>query len=203
LKSIVTNDRELRKNTIANLYRYSDLSIETIAQQVDMEASKVQEIVNELVKSDALDVLVDQSITRVEKIMTPAVISLDCSRTAREAAALMAEKEIGSIVVTKNGRPFGIVTQSDIVRWAGLREKLLDVELEGSVSQPLITVGRGTTVEEAANVMIRNQIHKLPVVDGDKLLGIITITDLAVFLSPSRRPGLALSVLHAISRGTK
>lgn len=204
MKAIIADERESRKkSTIANLYRYSDLSVKAIAQQVDMEASKVREIVDDLVKNDALEVLVDQSMARVEKIMTPAVISLDCSRTAREAAALMAEKEVGSVIVTKDGKPFGIVTHSDIVRWAGLRQKLLDATLEGSVSQPLITVGRGATVEEAANVMIQNQIHKLPVVDGDKLLGIVTITDLAVFLSPSRRPGLALSVLQAISRGTK
>lgn len=192
-----------KKSTIANLYHYSDLSIEAIAQQVDMKVNKVQEIVDDLVKSDALEVLVDQSRTRVEKIMTSVVISIDCSRTAREAAALMAEKEIGSVIVTKDGRPFGLVTHSDIVRWTGLRQKLLDAKLEGSVSRPLITVGRGATVEEAAKVMIKNRIHKLPVVDGDKLLGIVTITDLAVFLSPSRRPGLALSVLQAISRGTK
>jgi CBS domain-containing protein len=205
LRSMVEGERKSReKNTIANLYRYSDLSVEAIAQQVDMEADKVQEIIDDLVKNDALEVLVDQSMARVEKIMTPAVISLDCSKTAREAAALMAEKEIGSVVVTKGGKPFGIVTQSDIVRWAGLRQKLLDAKLEGSVSRPLITIGRGATVEEAAKVMmIKNQIHKLPVVDGDKLLGIVTITDLAVFLSPSRRPGLALSVLQAITRGTK
>jgi len=204
LKAVIADERESRKkSTIANLYRYSDLSVKAIAQQVDMEASKVRGIVDDLVKNDALEVLVDQSMARVEKIMTPDVISLDCSRTAREAAALMAEKEVGSVIVTKDGKPFGIVTHSDIVRWAGLRQKLLDATLEGSVSQPLITVGRGATVEEAANVMIQNQIHKLPVVNGDKLLGIVTITDLAVFLSPSRRPGLALSVLQAISRGTK
>jgi predicted transcriptional regulator len=149
------------KNTIANLYRYSDLSVEAIAQQVDMEADKVQEIIDDLVKNDALEVLVDQSMARVEKIMTPAVISLDCSKTAREAAALIAEKEIGSVVVTKNGKPFGIVTHSDIVRWAGLRQKLLDAKLEGSVSRPIITIGRGSTVEEAAKVMIKNQIHML------------------------------------------
>jgi CBS domain-containing protein len=204
LRSIVEGERESReKNAIANLHRYSDLSVKAIAQQVDMEADKVQEIIDDLVKNDALEVLVDQSMARVEKIMTPAVISLDCSKTAREAAALMAEKEIGSVIVTKDGKPFGIVTHSDIARWAGLRQKLLDVKLEGSVSQPLITVGRGATVEEAAKVMIKNQIHKLPVVDGGRLLGIVTITDLAAFLSPSRRPGLALSVLQAITRGTK
>jgi CBS domain-containing protein len=204
LRSVVEGEREARKrSTIANLCRYSDLSVEAIAQQVDMEAGKVQEIVDDLVKNEALEVLVDQSVTRVEKIMTSSVVGLDCSKTAREAAALMAEKEIGSVIVTKDGKTFGIVTHSDIVRWAGLRQKLLDVKLEGLASRPLIKVGRGTTVEEAAKVMIKHQIHKLPVVDIDKLLGIVTITDLVVFLSPSRRPGLALSVLQAISRGTK
>lgn len=201
---MVENERESRKkSTIANLYRYSDLSIEAIALQVDLEADKVQEIIDDLVKNDALEVLVDQSVTRVEKIMTPAVISLDSSKTARDAAALMAEKEIGSVVVTKAGKPFGIVTHSDIVRWTGLWPKLLESKLEGQVSHPLITVGRGATVEEAAKMMIKSRIHKLPVVDRDKLLGIVTITDLAVFLSPSRREGLALSVLQAISRGTE
>jgi CBS domain-containing protein len=204
MRSVSEGERESRrKSTIANLYRFSDLSLEAIAQQVDMETDKVQEIIDELVKEDALEVLVDQSTARVEKIMTPAVISLDCSKTAREAAALMAEKEIGSVVVTKDNKPFGIITHSDVVRWAGLRPKLFDAKIEGLVSRPLISVGRGATVEEAAQLMIKNRIHKLPVIDRGKLLGIVTITDMAVFLSPSRRPGLALSVLQAISRGTK
>lgn len=193
---------ERERSTIANLYRYSDLSTEAIAQQVDMDASKVQKIVDDLVKNDALEVVIDQSTTNVEKIMTPIVITLDCSKTVREAAALMAEKEIGSVIVTKWGRPFGIVTHSDIARWAGLRQQLLNVELEGLASRPLITVGRGTTVEEAAKALIKNQIHKLPIIDDQgKLLGIVTITDLAVFLAPSRRPGMALSILQALSRG--
>lgn len=201
MRSLMVDEK--KKSTITNLYRYSDLSVEAIAQQVDMDASAVQQIIDNLTREDALEVLIEQSITKVEKIMSPIVISLDVSKTPREAAALMAENQVGSVVVTKNGKPFGIVTQSDIVRWAGKWPKLLDSKLEGIASVPLIKVGRGTSVEEAAQIMMKNQIHKLPVVDGEKLLGIVTITDLAVFLSPSRRPGLALSVLQAISRGTK
>jgi CBS domain-containing protein len=195
------NQIEKERKKIATLYRYSDLSVEAIAQQVGMDANDVQEIVDNLIKKDALEVIIEQSETRVEKIMSPIVLSLDCSKTVREAAALMAEKEIGSVLVTKGDRPFGIVTHSDIVRWAGLRPQLLDVELEGLASRPLVTLGRGATVEEAANEMIGNQIHKLPIIDDQgNLLGIVTITDLAVFLSPSRRPGLALSILQALSR---
>jgi len=201
LRSLMVNEK--KKSTITNLYRYSDLSVEAIAQQVDMDVGTVQQIIDILTREDALEVMIEQSITNVEKIMSPVVVSLDCSKTPREAAALMAENRVGSVVVTKSGKPFGIVSQSDIVRWTGEGSKLLDSTVEGLASVPLITVGRGTSVEEAAKIMIKNQIHKLPVVDGDKLLGIVTITDLAVFLSPSRRPGLALSVLQAISRRTK
>jgi CBS domain-containing protein len=195
------NQIEKERKKITTLYRYSDLSAEAIAQQVGMDANEVQKIVDNLIEKDALEVIIEQSETRVEKIMSPIVLSLDCSKTLREAAALMAEKEIGSVLVTKGDRPFGIVTHSDIVRWAGLRPQLLDVELEGLASRPLVTLGRGATVEEAANEMIGNQIHKLPIIDDQgNLLGIVTITDLAVFLSPSRRPGLALSILQALSR---
>lgn len=202
--STANRQAERKRSIIANLYRYSDLSVEAIAEQVDMDAREVQKIVDNLVKNDALEVVIDQSTTRVEKIMTPIVMTLDCSRTVREAAALMAEKGIGSVLITKGGRPFGIVTHSDIARWAGLRQKLLNVELKGLASRPLITLGRGATVEEAAKAMIENQIHKLPIIDDQgKLLGIVTITDLAVFLSPSRRPGMALSILQAISRGKR
>ncbi|MGC2483788.1 MAG: CBS domain-containing protein, partial [Nitrososphaeraceae archaeon] len=67
----------------------------------------------------------------------------------------------------------------------------------------------GMTVQEAAERMIKNKIRRLPIVDDlgrrgkENLIGIVTITDLAVFLSPSRRPGISLSILQAISRGRK
>ena len=53
------------RSIIANLYRYSDLSVEAIAQQVDMDAKEVQKIVDNLVKNDALEVVIDQSTTKV------------------------------------------------------------------------------------------------------------------------------------------
>lgn len=189
-----------KKNVIANLYRYSDLSAKAISHQVDMDVKEVKKIIDALVKDEALEVFVDQSTTNVGKIMTPIVITIDSSETVREAAILMADNRIGSVVVTKNGKLFGIVTQSDIVRWIALGEELFVAKLRDLASRPLITARSGT-VEEAARIMIKNHIHKLPIVEGNKLLGIVTITDLAVFLSPSRRPGLVLSVLQAIPRG--
>jgi CBS domain-containing protein/predicted transcriptional regulator len=137
----------------------------------------------------------------------------------------MAQNEVGSIIVTKdsgkdnNGnqarrkpsgvsRPYGIVTERDMVR-------RLDPVVIGSdfyfqnallghiCSHPLIAAHRGISVYDATEIMIKNRIRKLPILNsrGDKIIGIVTTTDLAMFLSPSKRPGLVSSLLQAMSRG--
>jgi CBS domain-containing protein len=188
---------------ITSLYHYSDLSVGAIADQIDADVREVQKIVDGLVKDEALRMWLDQSMTKLEEIMSTKVASLDYSKSAFDAAVLMADKAIGSVIITKDDVPFGIVTERDIIRRAGIKRDLLlkDVGLEGIASHPLIVADPSLTVEEAADVMLTNKIRKLPIVARGRLLGIVTITDLAAFLSPSRRPGLALSVLRAISRG--
>lgn len=199
---ITTNAKKYKTDVVASFYRYSDLSVEAMADQLDMNVSDVQEIIVELMKVDALEMFVEQSTAPVEKIMTSDVVCLDCSKTALDAAALMTERQIGSVVVKKDGRPFGIVTERDMVRGVSSKDKgvtFKDVKLEDLASRPLITAEPGLSLEEAAEIMSKNKIRKLPVVGSGKLLGIVTITDLAMFLSPSRL-GLAPSILRAISR---
>jgi predicted transcriptional regulator len=74
---------------------------------------------------------------------------------------------------------------------------------EFTTGRPLIYAEPGLTVQEATELMIKNKIRKLPIVHGQRLVGIVTVTDLAVFLSPTKRPGLALSTLQAISRSRR
>lgn len=194
-----------KREVVTSLYRYSDLSIKNIAQQVDMSLHEVQSITDELAKSDALQTLVKQSITQVENLMSTNVISLDISKTVGDAAASMTEKNVGSIIVTKeDGRPFGIITERDLVRGLAKREELYfrATLLESFASHPLITAKPTIAVEEAAEVMFKNKIRRLPIVNEPGLVvGIVTVTDLSMYLSPTRRPGLTLSILRAISRG--
>jgi CBS domain-containing protein len=137
--------------------------------------------------------------------MSTNVISLDISKTVGDAAALMTEKKVRSVIVTKDdGKPFGIITERDLVRGLGKREELYfrATLLESFASRPLITTKPTTTVEEAAEVMFKNKIRRLPIVNEYGLVvGMVTVTDLAMHLSPTRRPGLTQSVLRAISRG--
>jgi signal-transduction protein with cAMP-binding, CBS, and nucleotidyltransferase domain len=129
--------------------------------------------------------------------MSTNVVSLDISKTAAYAAALMTEKKVGSVIVIKNNRPFGIVTERDLVR-----RYFRDTLLESLASHPLITAEPTTTVEKAAEIMLKNKIRKLPIVDeNNTVAGMVTVTDLAMFLLPTRRPGLTLSILQAVSRG--
>lgn len=196
------DDRARKLEAIASYYYYSDLSAEAIACQVDMDLDEVQKAMDDLAKEEALKLLADQATTRIESIMTPEVVCLESYKTALDAAVIMRDKEVSSVVVTKNNDPFGIVTERDIVRKVGAKGiPLKDVKLEELASRPLIAVESGLTVEEAADLMTRSKIHKLPVTSAHRLVGMVTITDLAAFLSPSRRPGLALSVLQAMSRG--
>lgn len=211
----LTNDNALleekdvirKKEIVTSLYHYSDLSVRNIAQQVDMPINKVQKITDDLTKSAALQFLVEQGTTTVEKIMSVDVVSLDYSKTASDAALLMSTKNVGSVIVTKNDRPFGIVTERDLIRRIGKKDIYFrDILLEHMASLPLITAEMQMTVEEAAQIMLKNKIRRLPKVNvGNKkqVVGIVTVTDLAMFLSHTRRPGLALSILRAISRGRK
>lgn len=192
-----------KKQLVNSLYRHSELSLQSIAQQVDMSLKEVQDITDDLLLSDVLQLLVEQSTTKVENIMTRDAKSLDISKTAADAAELMSEKKVGSIIVTKNhGRPFGIVTERDLVRRIGKKDIYFrDILLEHLTSRPLITLESRATVEEAARTMSKHKIRKLPIVYEGSVVGILTTTDLATFLSPTRRLGLTLSVLQAISRG--
>jgi CBS domain-containing protein len=163
-----------------------------------MSPIEVQQITNDLAKTEASQSFVEQSTTKIEKIMSHNVVSLDVSKTAAHAAALMSERKVGSVIVTKNGRPFGIVTERDLIR-----RYYRDMLLENLASHPLITTEPTITVEKAAEIMLKNKIRKLPIIDENnpRAIGIVTVTDLAMFLPPTRRPGLTLSILRAISRG--
>lgn len=193
------DEKELlrKEEVVTSFHRYSDLSIKNIAQQVDMPLTEIQRITDKLVKLNTSRLFEEESTTRIEKIMSTDVVSLDISKTAADAAALMTENKVGSVIVIKNDGPFGIVTERDLVR-----RYFRDTLLESLASHPLITAEPTTTVEKAAEIMLKNKIRKLPIIDeNNTVAGMVTVTDLVAFLVPTRRPGLTLSILQAVSRG--
>ena len=119
----------------------------------------------------------------VASIMTRDVISIDHAKTAHDAARIMMEKKIGSVIVTAYGKPFGIVTERDLSRIMAI------IGIPGNclilsflASRPLVCTNPSCTISEAANIMARYNIDHLPVLENGKIVGMVTTRDLAMYL---------------------
>lgn len=116
----------------------------------------------------------------VQEIMRTTVYTVRPDDTCEFAAQFMANKLIGSlIVVDDEDGVLGIVTETDMVRKLVAKGKDTNTLVREIMTQDIVVIGPEFTIEEAADVMIQNKIKKLPVVENDKMVGIITTTDIA------------------------
>ena len=113
--------------------------------------------------------------------MTESVVTAPASSPVQEVAALMRERNVGSVVLLDEaGGPAALVTDRDLcisVLAAG-HERCLAAGAHASL--PVITGSPDMEVEEAADLMVAHGIRRLPVLDGGRLAGIVTLDDLAV-----------------------
>ena len=121
--------------------------------------------------------------TTIASVMKRDVITMDHTKTAHDAATLMTEKRIGCVIITAYEKPFGIVTERDLVRiLANLNISAKCLLLSFLASRPLICASTTQTIQEAADIMGKYNIDHLPIVEKDKIVGIVTTRDLAVYL---------------------
>lgn len=111
-------------------------------------------------------------------IMTEKVITVSTKEKVSKALAIMAKNDIGSLVVVDKGQPVGILTERDIIRRLVKDWKIRDVPVDDLMSHPLITAEPETPSWEAFRIMLKKRIRRLPLVDGGKLVGIVTERDL-------------------------
>jgi CBS domain-containing protein len=116
--------------------------------------------------------------TKVREVMTEEVISVDIGTSVKDAAEEMERRDISSIVILERGQPAGIVTERDLVRKVLLGGLPLETEIGEIMSSPLITVEPDTELCEVSNLMAEAKIRRLPVKEGNKLVGIVTATDI-------------------------
>lgn len=121
--------------------------------------------------------------TFVKDVMITNVAVLDSSSMIKDAAKIMDDKNIGCVIVTKKELPIGILTERDFVRRIAAKEQPLTSPLHTIMSTPLISIDPDETVWEAAEQMKINNIHKLPVIQDKKIIGIITASDLVEICS--------------------
>jgi len=114
----------------------------------------------------------------VGKVMTRRVFTVEETYSVGEAARIMNDKRIGSVLVTRNGQPYGVFTERDLVTKILLNEKPLATELSAVSSRPIVNVGMNVHLNEAARVMADYKIKRLPIYNGNAPIGIVTARDI-------------------------
>jgi CBS domain-containing protein len=117
--------------------------------------------------------------------MTKSVIAVDSVITVNDAAKLMEDVKVGSIIVMENNIPVGIVTDRDFVVKIVAHAYQISTSVKQIMSTPLIVIGPDESVWMVADLMYTRGIRKLPIVEDDKVIGIITATDLVNHLAIS------------------
>ena len=115
----------------------------------------------------------------VKDVMVDEVITVKADTKVRDAVELMNENEIGCLVVQKEGKPVGIITERDILKNIVCQSKNPEeVRVSEIMSKPLVLGKVDMDLEEVARLMLKRNIKKLPIMNGGKLVGLITLTDI-------------------------
>lgn len=110
---------------------------------------------------------------KISKIMKKAIAS-ESDTTVREAIKIMSKENIGSLIILDKNRLVGIITERDILRNADK----LNLRASAIMSKNVITINANDNEDNAALIMARHKIKRLPVVENGKLVGIVTATDI-------------------------
>jgi CBS domain-containing protein len=135
------------------------------------------------------------SIILVRDVMSKEVKVVRPDTTVREVVATMNKFNIGSIIVVQGERPVGIITERDILR--RLVEPCLAPETLTArhvMTSPVTSINETATIEEAAKLMAKKRVKRLPVMSDEKIVGIVTFTDIV-----TKVPTL-LSILEELVR---
>lgn len=116
--------------------------------------------------------------------MSKKVVSIETPVSAMEIAKLMDRNNTSCIVLTKNEKPFGIVTERDLLsKVTALNKKPSELTAREVMTSPIIVVSPRTLVDDVAQKMIENKIRRVVVVDEDQPIGIVTVTDFVKHLN--------------------
>ena len=119
-----------------------------------------------------------QQKTWVKDIMSNSVVSVDSSVTATNAVKMMECVGAGAVIVLENNLPVGIVTDRDFAIKIIANSYPIDTPVRKIMSSPLISIDPNSDLSIASDLMSTRNVRKLPVIDDDKVVGILTSSDL-------------------------
>jgi len=121
-------------------------------------------------------------VTKVRDVMTAEPIVLQQDQSIADAAQAMRDASVGAVLIVDGDKLCGLVTDRDIVVRAVAESALADSPVGQVVSPDLVAVGADDETADAARVMQDNAVRRLPVLDDGRIVGIVSIGDLAVSL---------------------
>ncbi|WP_075981047.1 CBS domain-containing protein [Bacillus massilinigeriensis] len=130
---------------------------------------------------------------RVGDVMTKEVECCTLLDNVFEVATKMKEFNVGAIPIVDNGKLVGMITDRDIAVRGVAEKHPGSTKVEVIMSNQLITVSPETSTKEAAELMAKHQIRRLPVVDNNELVGIVALGDFAIRKLSDEQAGKALS----------
>ena len=136
----------------------------------------------------------------IREVMTPNPQCVSPGDSIQNAARIMRDCDTGAVPVVDNGRPVGIVTDRDIVVRVVAEDGQLNRPVSDIVSSSVICATPEMSTHEAADLMSEHQVRRLPVVENERIVGIVSLGDLAVKEAKDKRIG---DTLEHISEGVK
>ena len=118
------------------------------------------------------------TIKKIRDVMNPTIISLESTATASDAAKIMETRNVKAVVVVKNDKLIGIVTDRDYTIKIGSHAYPIDTPISRLMSYPLISIDQDCEILVALDLMKKNKIKKLPVTSNEKITGMISMNDL-------------------------
>lgn len=120
---------------------------------------------------------------QLRDIMNKNVVTIDHGKNAQDASRSMAEHEIDSLVVVSDGKPIGIVTERDLVRKVCAKDVVSSkIPISDIMSSSVISAEPDMPIETAIQRMFNNKIRRLVILESDKIIGIVTVSDLAKYV---------------------
>ena len=116
--------------------------------------------------------------TFVNQVMSKNVLTAEKSTSLQDAAQEMNRLNVGCVIVTEESKPIGIITERDFVTKVAAEGRPLFTEISEVMSSPLITIDPEETIWEASEIMKEKLIHKLPVIENERIVGVITTSDI-------------------------
>jgi CBS domain-containing protein len=117
----------------------------------------------------------------LREIMTPGVVTADADDTVDSIAQLMRDHNVGSVVICDaRGGPAAMVTDRDLAIRVLADQRATTERIGAHASTPLVAGEPEMDLEEAAALMVQHRVRRLPVIEGEELVGIVTLDDIAV-----------------------